>query len=182
MSKVRSGCLAGTRVTWADAGARAFLSTAAMLAAFAASPAIAAAKPEHLALAAQAAKACEAMPDSRATTQNLKALGFKTLGADGFLKVYFDPSRKVIAVITTDQFGRDGCIVSASGMTPDQAQVLIQPWLAVSRARSLGPSGTPEFVAGWLGQFKGGPIQLIVTRPESRDFFKGAAIIARTPK
>lgn len=158
------------------------LATAALAALGMSSGAIAAAKPEHLALAAQAAKACEAMPDSRSTTRNLKALGFKTLGADGFVKVYFDPSRKVIAAITTDQFGRDGCIVSASGMTPDQAQVLIQPWLALSHARSLGPSGNPEFVAGWLGQFKGGPIQLIVTRPESRDFFNGAAIIARTSK
>lgn len=146
------------------------------------SPSLADAKMDDLLTAAKAAGACQReMPNSRNTTAALKAEGFQTVEANGFIKAFADKSRKVVVLITTEQNGRVGCLISASGMSVTQARALIQPWLQVANPKIEG-TGQRPFSMGWIGgTFKGGPVELLIREPDNIILFRGAAIIARTP-
>ena len=158
----------------------AVLAATAALMALMASPALAEAKPERLAVAAQGAQACQNLPDTRATTAALKAAGFVTAEANGQLKVFTDRSRKVMVGITTDQNKRIACVVSTDGLSEAQAASLIQPWVAAAGAKPAAVGTGSIYAASWSGSFKGGPVELLIAKTDNVVTFRGAAIVARS--
>ncbi|MFH5775709.1 hypothetical protein ACHFJ0_15765 [Paracoccus sp. NGMCC 1.201697] len=132
-----------------------------------------------LAKAVEGAKVCaQTMPDSRATSEALKGLGFKLSDANGPLKAYTAFNNKVVVALTSPSNHSEACIVAVGKLTDAEAMQLLQPWLAASAAQPIPVNG--KFTHAWRGKFRGGPIELAITRNTNLYYFTGRAILART--
>ncbi|MFV0303285.1 MAG: hypothetical protein ACK5IP_20860 [Paracoccus sp. (in: a-proteobacteria)] len=140
-------------------------------------------KAELLQKAGEGAAACaQSMPDRRQTGEALSAVGYKLDEATGPFKAYTALGKRVVVVITGNKPGNQGCIVLASGMTVPEAEALIQPWVVLTGARPATISDSPagRFEKGWIGTFKGGPVELGIAKHISTPIVRGAAIVARS--
>lgn len=137
------------------------------------------ARTEVLGKAAEGAAICAAaMPDSRATSSALVANGFSLADANGPLKAYSALGNRVVVMISSPTRRDKVCLVAVGSLSEAEALQLINPWLDQSQASPVQVVG--GFTHGWLGSFKGGPIELAITRNTDLFYFTGRAILART--
>gem|GEM_PF-3843559 len=150
-----------------------------------ATSAAAQARDENLALGAAGAQACAAhLPDARAMSKAMAAVGFQLKESNGQLKLYTDPGMRVGVAFTTlrssnGTSAETACFVAVDRMTPAQGRALIQPWVQAANARPVAP--TRNMPDRWQGTFKGSTVLMGVLPTPHIPIIRGAAIVAAVP-
>lgn len=134
-------------------------------------------KPEMIARAADALEVCfNLMPDSRATKDELKAQGFRYEGADDRYHYYSLNGRRIIIGTTVTHERRQGCLVSVSKMTPQEASSIAAPMVEKARGRPLQPQNR-NVSGAWVGTLNGRGVAIASLKELDFGLMRGAAVI-----
>lgn len=156
-----------------------FAATAALTALMAVPAAAVPTKQALMELANRAAGVCaQSMPDSIATGNALKSVGFSLKDSDGRAKIYAAENYRVLVLISAVGGNDEVCAIAVSRMTPSEATALITPWLQQTNAR---PFDQKPGLTRWIGTFQGAPLILGVVDHINLEVMNGAAIIAGAP-
>ncbi|MFB2533387.1 hypothetical protein ACEYYB_13590 [Paracoccus sp. p4-l81] len=118
------------------------------------------------------------LPDVKAARAAFKTAGYRYEQSEQRLHYYSADGYRVVAAISSTA-ADPKCVIGVSGMTPAEAESLLAPIIAASRAKPADPSGYFKADKIWKGTFNGGPMVMGVINHVELGVLRGAAIVAR---
>lgn len=118
------------------------------------------------------------LPDVKAARAAFKEAGYRYEESMQNLHLYSADGYRVVAAISSTA-ADPKCVVSVSKMTPAEAEALLRPFIAATKAQPIDASGYFKADKMWKGSFKGGPVVMGVVNHLELGVMRGAAIVAR---